>query len=97
MKWRNCCAWYCFLLSLSGTLLLAYITALCGLEIEYLQVDNKPRGTWVAGVGSGVYLLCFLGSGAYICLNRRKARLKVRENGESYSQLLPIDSFAKHL
>jgi hypothetical protein len=90
-KWRSCCVWYCFFVSLSGALLLAYITALCGLEVEYLKVDDKPRSTWVAGAGSGVYLVCFIGSGVYIYIERRREGMQAREKIESYSLLLPIE------
>lgn len=89
--WRSYCVWYCFFISLSGTLLLAYITALCGLEVEYLKVDDKPRSTWVAGVGSGVYLVCLIGSGVYIYQERRGESLRAREEIESDSLLLPIE------
>jgi len=94
MQWRSCFAWYCCLLSLSGALLLAYVSVLCVLEVEYLKVDDKPRSTWVAGTGAGVYLVCFLGSGTYIYLERRKRRLKVhreREKEASYSPLFSRD------
>lgn len=53
--------------------------------------DDKPRSTWVAGVGSGVYLVCFIGSGVYIYIERRREGLQAREKIESYSLLLPIE------
>lgn len=91
MQWRSCCAWYCCLLSLSGTLLLAYLSALCGWEVEYLEIDDKPRSTWVAGVGSGLYFLSFLGAGGYICWAKRRAVKQLRKPTQSY-ELLPLDS-----
>ena len=89
--WRSYLVWYSFFVSVSGTLLLAYITALCGLEVEYLKVDDKPRCTWVAGASSGVYLVCSIGSGVYLYIERRRESLQAREEIESYSLLLPIE------
>lgn len=91
MKWRSACAWYCCLLSLSGTLLLAYISALCGFEVEYLEMDDKPRSTWVAGVSAGLYFLAFLATGGYLYWVRRKQSRPVRKPTQSY-ELLPLDS-----
>ena len=77
-----------FLVPLTQT----YLSVLCGLNVEYLEVDNKTEHTWVVGFSAGVYLLCFFAAAGYIYLtNRRQRRQLERRPTQSY-EMLPLES-----